>query len=88
MLKRLAARQKRYKDWLYSADHELQDMRLKPQTLKALAEYRELLFVAWKTPDSNELEAANLEVRIVSLERTLQQLEAESRLRVQGKHPL
>jgi hypothetical protein len=80
-LKRLAAKQKRYNDWLRFTNEELQDLTLKPTIMGRLSDYKKALAACWSkgaaTPDDESL--------ISSLERDLEQLNNEARLRVPGR---
>ncbi len=79
--KRLAAKQKRHNDWLRFSDEELQDLTLKPAILGRLCDYKKALASCWSkgaaTPDD--------ELLISSIERDLEQLNNEARLRVPGR---
>ena len=77
-LRRLAAKQKRALDWAAFAENELQEPSLKPIIDRTLAEYKRALADCWKR---QEITAADVE-KIDSLERDLEQLNNEARLRV------
>lgn len=76
-LPRLAAKQKRYKDVLHYATTERLDPITKPKLLKALKEYQTALTACWK----NQGGSASDELKVASLERDLDNLFNDARLR-------
>lgn len=71
---RIAARQKRYRDWLEFTNANLQDADLRSHTLNVLAQYKDGIRRAWEGENNEEL--------LESLERSLESLNNEARLRV------
>lgn len=80
-LPRLAAKQKRYKDILEFANSEVGDAALKPTLLHTLAQYRLALAECWKRGTVTPEEAS----RIDSIERELEKLHNDARLRTAQK---
>ena len=80
-LARLAAKQKRLKDWRAFAASEIQDAGVLRKTEEMLKQYSTVLAEAW---ESRELTAEG-EARIANLERQLEQLNEEARMRVVGR---
>lgn len=76
-LPRLAAKQKRYKDILEFAHNEVQDTSVKPNLLKALANYRTALAKCWDAQKISPEDA----LAIDSIERELDTLHNQARLR-------
>ena len=77
-LSRLAAKQKRLKDWTLFANNEVSDQQLKQRTTRALAQFQQALSSCW---EKNEVTASDIQ-RIEDLERQLEQLNDEARLQV------
>lgn len=77
-LKELSVKQKRLKDWKYWLEHETQDPEIKQQTAQTLKSYSELLFNCWDKGEISQGDHAKFE----DLERKLEQLNEEARLRV------
>lgn len=80
-LTRLAAKQKRYKDILSFTENEVMSPSLKPQLLTALANYRSALATSWKKQSCEGDDLRNLD----SIERELEKLHNEARLRTSSK---
>ena len=80
-LSRLASKNKRYRDIALFTQAEVKDSRLKPKLLKTLASYRLALAECWQkqavTPEDIS--------RIDSIERDLESLCGEARLRTASK---
>lgn len=76
-LPRLAAKQKRYRDILEYTTHEVRDPVLKPSLLQTLAQYRLALAECWSRGSVSAEDA----VRIDSIERELEMLHNDARLR-------
>jgi hypothetical protein len=79
-LSRLTAKNKRYLDWLSYTNEELKDPSLREPTLALLAQYRSLIQQCWTAGKVSESDAA----AIADLERKLEQLNQEARVRVVG----
>ncbi|MCO6432154.1 MAG: hypothetical protein J5J00_14950 [Deltaproteobacteria bacterium] len=77
----LARKQKRLKDWKTFADTEIQDAGIRKETKSKLLAYAAVLERVW---ENQSLDAASAE-EIDELERVLEQLNEEARLRVVGK---
>ncbi len=77
-MKQLAEKQKRLKDWKYWLEHETEDPAIKVQTSQTLQNYSELLFNCWEKGQISIDDSRKLE----DLERRLEQLNEEARLRV------
>jgi hypothetical protein len=80
-LPRLAAKQKRYKDILHFTENEVTDTRIKPQLLQALASYRLALASCWTKQAITDEDLKALR----SLERDLEELHNDARLRTSSK---
>jgi len=78
--KRLAAKQKRYKDWSVFFASELKDPTLLSTAHKLLNEYRLALASVWDKGVTPEITLA-----IDSLERDLEALNHETRVRIPGR---
>jgi hypothetical protein len=76
-LPRLAAKQKRYMDVLRYATTERIDPITKPKLLTALKEYQSALTACWRSQGGSPSE----ELRVASLERDLDNLFNDARLR-------
>lgn len=80
-LQRLAAKQKRYKDILRFAEHEVPDPVIKPHLLNALKSYQAALAACW---NKQACEPSDI-TQIASIERELEKLHNDARLRVSSK---
>lgn len=80
-LSRLPAKLKRHKDWLAFTKNELQDQSLREPTLQLLARFHTALTKCWEAKVVSDSAA----LEIADLERQLEQLNQEARLRVPGK---
>jgi hypothetical protein len=81
----LAAKQKRILDWTEFMEHGgIPDAHLRERTAAALTAFKEVIAKCWAEGVIN----AEDEARIVDLERTLELLNEEARLRVGGNTPL
>ena len=78
--KRLAAKQKRYQDWSKFFAQELKDVTLQPEVKAHLSDYRQLLAEVWKSGATD-----SLATQIDSVERDLERLNHEARVRVPGR---
>ena len=78
--KRLAAKQKRYQDWSKFFSTELKDPSLQPEVHAQLSSYRHLLAEVWKSGVTDALTS-----KIDSVERDLERLNHEARVRVPGR---
>lgn len=78
--KRLAAKQKRFQDWSKFFAHELRDKTLQPEIDSQLSTYRQLLAEVWKSGATD-----SLVTKIDSVERDLERLDHEVRVRVPGR---
>lgn len=76
-LARLAAKQKRYMDILHFTQTEVRDQGVKPNLLRVLAEYKQALTKCW----SNGAAAAESAATLESIERQLETLHNQARLR-------
>jgi|GEM_PF-1256061 len=76
-LQRLAAKQKRYQDIKNFAQHEVQDTLLRSELDKTLQSYKRALADCW----SKQTVSAEDALHIDSIERTLDNLHNEARLR-------
>jgi hypothetical protein len=76
-LQRLAAKQKRYHDIKNFAQHEVQDALLRSELDKTLQSYKRALADCWSKQTVNAEDV----LRIDSIERTLDNLHNEARLR-------
>jgi hypothetical protein len=83
-LSRLTAKNKRYLDWLRYTNEELNDPSLRAPTLTLLEEFRTLIQRCWTAGKVTDQDSAAL----ADLERRLEQLNQEARVRVVGRqHP-
>lgn len=80
-LSRLPAKQKRYNDWLAFTNNELEDQKLREPTLALLAQFHAALARCFANSTVSDADAAE----IADLERQLEQLNQEARMRVPGK---
>jgi len=80
-LPRLAAKQKRYKDILRFAEQEVTDPILKPNLLKTLQTYQATLAACWKKQGCEGSDVAQID----AIERQLEKLHNEARLRTSSK---
>lgn len=78
LLKEIATKQKRLKDWKDWLEHETQDPQIRRLTGDALKEYSDLLFRCWELGQISAADGTKLQ----DLERKLEQLNEEARLRV------
>jgi len=77
-LTRIAAKQKRAKDWLDFAENELRDPALKPIFVEKIGQFKQLLLDIWTNPET----LAEKSLLLADLERQLEELHLESRLRL------
>ena len=76
-LPRIAAKQKRYQDVLRYVRHERMDPQTKPNLLKALEKYKQMLAECWKDPSTLALSDGKL----AAIEREIDCLFNTARLR-------
>jgi len=76
-LPRLASKQKRYRDILTFTRTEVKDPRLQHELLETLASYRQTLAQCWSKEQITDQDLS----MIASLERTLEAMHNEARLR-------
>jgi hypothetical protein len=76
-LPRLASKQKRYRDILHFAQTEVTDPRLQQELLRTLSKYRLTLATCWSKQTFTDQDQST----IASLERTLETIHNEARLR-------
>lgn len=77
----LAAKQKRLKSWTAFSNEETQDQEIKSKTDTSLKLFSEKLLAIWESGEFNQQDVAEIE----NLERKLEQLNEESRVRAVGK---